>query len=92
MLQTQKPYQEIEKEDFVIRIFSDTTSDLEFVWHRDQEDRFIQPLHSTDWKFQLDNQPPTTLSPDYLFIPKGMYHRLIKGTGILELKVIKCKI
>jgi hypothetical protein len=44
-------------------------------------------LHETDWKFQYDNNVPESLKR--LFIRKGVYHRLIKGTGDLKLKVQK---
>jgi len=80
-----RPY--IEQED--IRTFLAASPSAEFVWHRDREDRWIKSLDNTDWKFQLDNKPPTTLNKEKLFIPKETYHRLIKGTGDLKLKVIK---
>ncbi len=80
---TGKPY--IENQD--IRIFSKDTTKDELVWHRDYEDRIIEPLNDTDWKFQYDNNNPESLKR--LFIRKGVYHRLIKGTGELKLKVIK---
>ena len=80
---TGRPY--IENEN--IRIFSKDTTEDELVWHRDYEDRIIEPLSETDWKFQYDNNNPESLKR--LFIRKGVYHRLIKGTGELKLKVIK---
>ena len=82
-MDTGRPYTEVDN----TRTFSEDTPSLEFVWHRDKEDRIIEPLHETDWKFQLDNEVPKKLN--HIFIPKGTYHRLIKGTGDLELKVIK---
>jgi len=80
---TGRPY--IENEN--IRIFSKDTTEDDLVWHRDYEDRIIEPLADTDWKFQYDNNNPESLKR--LFIRKGVYHRLIKGTGELKLKVIK---
>ena len=70
-----------------IRFFSKNTNEEELVWHRDTEDRIIEPLHETDWKFQYDNNVPESLKR--LFIRKGVYHRLIKGSEDLKLKVIK---
>lgn len=84
-----RPYTETVTKDFVIREFSSDTSSFEFVWHRDKEDRIVQALHSTDWKFQLDNEFPQELSENQLFIPKETYHRLIKGTGDLKVKIYK---
>ena len=84
-----KPYTESVTDEYVIREFSSNTPSFEFVWHRDKEDRIVQALHDTDWKFQLDNQPPQKLSKNQLFIPKETYHRLIKGSGDLKVKIIK---
>jgi len=74
-------------EEGEIRTFTDSVDEKELVWHRDYEDRIIEPLEETDWKFQYDNNTPETLKR--LFIRRGVYHRLIKGTGNLKLKVIK---
>lgn len=82
-MDTGRPY----TEEGNIRTFSESTPSMEFVWHRDKEDRIIEPLHKSDWKFQLDNDIPKEI--DKTFVPKETYHRLIKGTGDLRLKVIK---
>ena len=82
-MDTGRPY----IEEGEIRSFDSSTPEGELVWHRDYEDRIIEPLHDTDWKFQYDNTKPESLKR--LFIRKGVYHRLIKGTGSLKLKVIK---
>jgi len=74
-------------EEGEIRTFTDNVDEKELVWHRDYEDRIIEPLQETDWKFQYDNNTPETLKR--LFIRRGVYHRLIKGTRDLKLKVIK---
>lgn len=74
-------------EEGQIRTFTQEVEDFELVWHRDREDRIIEPLHETDWKFQLDNEIPKELNR--IFIPKETYHRLIKGTNDLKLRVIK---
>ena len=74
-------------EEGEIREFNHDVNQDDLVWHRDREDRTIEPLHETDWKFQYDNEVPIELNR--LFIPKDTYHRLIKGSGSLKLKVIK---
>ena len=53
-----------------IRTFNQDTSEDELVWHRDREDRIIDPLSPTDWKFQFDNQTPVNITR-LLFIPKN---------------------
>ena len=82
-----KPYTEEKKDGHIIREFSDNTPSFEFVWHRDREDRVVQAINDTDWLFQLDNQTPIRLTKDKLFIPKETYHRIIKGTGDLVVKI-----
>lgn len=84
-----RPYKEQQKEGYIIREFLESTPSFEFVWHRDKEDRYIQPTHDTDWLFQLDNEIPQPLQKSKLFIPKETYHRLIKGSGDLVLKIWK---
>ena len=86
---TGRPYSEVEKEGYVIREFSQNTSSFELVWHRDKEDRYVEAINDTDWALQLDNDVPRKLVKDKLFIPKETYHRLIKGTGDLKVKVFK---
>jgi len=54
--------------------------------HRDREDRIIEPVEKTDCKFQIDNELLFTIECRIL-IPKGVYHRLIKGTGDLKIKL-----
>lgn len=72
------------------RTFSQETLDEELKWHWDQEDRIIYPQHPTDWMIQLDNKLPEKISSAIL-IPAGEWHRLIKGTGDLRLKIQKEK-
>ena len=70
-----------------IRIFDQDVDEMELVWHRDREDRIVEALESTDWMFQLDNNLPQRL--EKIFIPKDTYHRVIKGSGDLKVKVTK---
>ena len=83
------PFKETKLDDNIfIREFSQNTDSSEMLWHRDKEDRIIESLEETDWMFQLDNQLPQKISGE-IFIPKEVYHRLIKGTGDLKIKLIK---
>ena len=84
-----RPYQEIKKEsNTVVRHFDENIDPVELMWHRDQEDRIIEPVESTDWKFQLDNELPTLIDKP-IFIPRYTWHRAIKGTGPLKVKITK---
>ena len=71
-----------------VRTFTQDIGEEELVWHRDREDRVIDAHHTTDWMFQFDNQLPGKITR-LLFIPKNTYHRLIKGTGDLIIRVKK---
>ena len=75
-------------EEGEIRTFSENVQEFELVWHRDKEDRIVTPLQKTDWKFQLDNDIPRTIEKE-IFIPKETYHRLIKGTDNLKVRIKK---
>lgn len=84
---TGRPYSQKQEDGYIIREFSQDTPSFELVWHRDKEDRIVQAAHDSDWQFQLDNEVPQRLSKNKLFIPKETYHRLIKGTGDLVVKI-----
>jgi hypothetical protein len=58
------------------------------MWHRDREDRIIESIDETDWMVQIDNELPKKIEGE-VFIPMGIYHRLIKGTNNLKIKLIK---
>lgn len=78
-------------EDGIIRTFSETVLPEELKWHWDEQDRFVSPIHETDWLFQYDNELPIELRQGVrLFIQAGTWHRLIRGTGSLSLEVHKC--
>lgn len=83
------PYKEfkISKNVFIREFKHDTDSD-EFIWHKDKEDRVIESLGETDWLIQLDNELPKYIKGKF-FIPKETYHRVIKGSGDLKVKLVK---
>jgi hypothetical protein len=71
-----------------IREFSTDVDTHELEWHIDKEDRTIEVVENIDWQFQLDNNLPQLLK-ETIFIPKETYHRVIKGTGNLKVKITK---
>jgi hypothetical protein len=84
-----KPYTNIEVTDkYIIREFNENIDPIELMWHRDNEDRTLEIIDKTDWKIQLDNKLPILLE-NHIFIPKHEWHRVIKGTGTLKLKIHK---
>ena len=83
------PYTDIEVTDkYTIREFGDNIDPIELMWHRDDEDRVVEIIGETDWMLQLDNSLPTSIK-ERIFIPRHQWHRVIKGTGTLKLKINK---
>jgi hypothetical protein len=81
------PYTETLSDNISTRTFDQNVFEEELVWHRDREDRIVKALHLTDWQVQLENELPISLTE--IFIPKGLYHRVIKGTEDLTVEVTK---
>jgi hypothetical protein len=86
MSQESRPYQELKTFDFIYRKFTQDIDEQELVWHRDKNDREVKIIGQTDWAFQLEDEIPQQLK-DTIFIPKSTYHRLIKGTGELNILI-----
>ncbi len=86
-----KPYEESQiSENEFIRIFPPDTSEEELVWHRDKEDRIVTPINNNDWQLQMDDQLPIYLKQfEEYVIPKGVFHRVIKGKTPLTIKLTK---
>jgi hypothetical protein len=83
------PFQENKLSDNIfIREFKQDTDSGDFMWHRDHENRIIESIGETDWMIQIDNELPKPIS-GVVFIPMGIYHRVIKGTGDLKIKLKK---
>ena len=81
------------KEKFIdektsIRKFDKNVKNEEMKWHRDKENRIIEPLNENDWLFQLDNELPKPIN-NKIFIPKETFHRGIKGTTDLVIKITR---
>lgn len=82
--------EEILADNLFIREFFQDTDSGEYMWHRDREDRIIKPLEKTNWRIQFDNELPIAIEGE-IFIPMGVYHRVIKGTGNLKILLEKIK-
>ena len=81
-----KPYTDLEITDkYIIREFGDNIDPIELMWHRDDQDRTIEILGETDWAIQLEDSLPISLN-ERIFIKRHEWHRVIKGTGKLQLK------
>lgn len=76
---------------YVIRKFEANVDVHELYWHRDDEDREVHILEcGEEWHIQFDDQLPILLWPgDKLFIQRHEWHRVIKGSGHLIIKIYK---
>ena len=84
-----KPFtEEVYSSDTVLRHFDKLASEHLYKWHADDEDRYIESLNENDWSFQFDNELPQSLEPGkIIYIPKGLIHRLIKGSSELSISI-----
>ena len=82
------PFDEHIENGYHIRTFSEDVDENELVWHRDREDRIVKSVGDTDWMIQLDNELPKPLT-ETIYIPKGVYHRVIKGSDDLIVRIKK---
>ena len=85
-----RPYIDLKvTKDYIIREFDDSTHPDELKWHMDRESRKIEVIKGNDdWLFQFDEALPIPLT-QVASIPQNTFHRLIKGTGKLVLKIYK---
>lgn len=94
---TGRPYQDIEVgtdpdgDAYVIRKFDADVDSHELYWHRDNEDRTVKVLESGQgWAFQFDNELPFSIEAGtVIFILRHEWHRVIKGSGDLLIKIYK---
>ena len=86
------PYNEIIiSENSSLRGFTNRVDPEELKWHFDEEDRIIELIEETDWLFQFDDELPFVIGETPIHIPKGKYHRVIKGEKDFIVKVTKIK-
>ena len=84
-----KPYKEEKiSNNTYIRTFDNNINSYELKWHIDFEDRIIEVIKNNDWKFQFDDELPFILKEN-IYIKKNIWHRIIKGTDDLIVKVTK---
>ena len=82
------PYTEIVQGRTRTRTFESSVDGEELVWHRDHNDRAVMPVSGKGWKIQLDNKLPIPLNiNESIYVPKNVYHRLIKGRSTENLVV-----
>ena len=84
-----KPFTEERYDGYIIRHFDPSYPEHRIKWHWYAEDRTIEVLEDSDWRFQYDNEMPTPMLIGVdIKIPAGVIHRVIKGTTSLSIKII----
>lgn len=79
------PYTEKIEHDLIVRRFSHDIDPTELLWHRDLKNREIKVVEGSGWKIQIDNELPKDI--DSAFIPKKVWHRVIKGENDLVIQI-----
>ena len=88
-----RPYNDVRlNRSTLLREFNARIDDIEYTWHRDEDDRIIEVFSGAGWQLQLDNQLPVLLESGYEYhIPAGMWHRLHKGSDNLTILISEGK-
>ena len=82
------PYLDKYVDNKIVRYFSEELDDKELIWHRDKKTRDVEVISGDGWQLQMDNELPEDLKKGKIYrIPKMEYHRVIKGTSQLVLKI-----
>lgn len=75
-------------DDIIYREFDPSMDEDQLYWHKDAADRLIYVIEGEDWKLQMDNELPITLTKNCkYFIQKEIFHRLLLGKTKLVLKI-----
>ena len=78
------PYTQQIEDGKIIRTFTPDVESDELKWHQDLKDRKVTILEPGGWSFQMDDSLPSKLQiAEQIFIPKFVWHRVIKGEGNL---------
>jgi hypothetical protein len=82
------PFTQIEKGGKLVRTFLPDVDSEELKWHQDLRDRKVTIVEDGGWKFQMEDQLPVKmLKAGQIFIPKLVWHRVIKGTEPLIVEI-----
>jgi len=83
-----EPYCDEVRDGFFIRQFDENVGQDALVWHRDRRSRCVDVLEGEGWQVQFDNHLPINIvAGDHFTIKANEYHRLIKGSSKLKLRI-----
>jgi hypothetical protein len=82
------PYTQKIENGKIYRTFSPDVESDELKWHQDLKDRKVTIIEDGGWQFQLEDELPNKLSDaEQIFIPKFVWHRVIKGKENLIVEI-----
>jgi hypothetical protein len=82
------PFEQENIEGKIRRTFLPETEVEELKWHQDLKDRKVTVIEDGGWSFQMDNGLPIKLSDaKQIYIPKLVWHRVIRGEGKLVVEI-----
>lgn len=82
------PFQQQNIEGKIIRTFLPDVEEEELKWHQDLKDRKVTIIQDGGWQFQIEDGLPNKLSvAQQIYIPKFVWHRVIKGEGKLIVEI-----
>ena len=82
------PFKQENIDGKIIRTFFPEVDSEELKWHQDLKDRKVTIIESGGWQFQMENNLPNKLSiAEQIFIPKFVWHRVLKGKERLIVEI-----
>jgi len=82
------PFQQENIDGKIRRTFSPDIDSDELKWHQDLNDRKVTVIEDGGWSFQIEDDLPNKLSvAEQIYIPKFVWHRVIKGEGTLIVEI-----
>jgi len=82
------PYTQKIESGKIYRTFTPDVESEELKWHQDLKDRKVTIIEDGGWQFQMEDSLPNKLFvAEQIFIPKLVWHRVIKGTGKLVVEI-----
>jgi hypothetical protein len=84
------PFEQEEKYGKILRTFLPDVDVEELKWHQDLKDRKVKVIEGEDWLFQFEDELPNKLLVNQeIFIPKFVWHRVVKGNTKLVVEIVE---
>ncbi len=82
------PFQQEIIDNKLRRVFTPDVESEELKWHQDLKDRKVTVIEGGGWEFQMEDSLPSKLEDArQLYIPKFVWHSVIKGKGTLVVEI-----